>query len=155
MPILSFIRTGVTIGGLSLVLVACQTFRGPGLIDSAVTAELTPAGAASIASDVVVQLGTHIGPGSTTFSLDQVTSPFGSALEKALRGAGYAVVGKEMAKGPEVVALAYAVDSFDGSVMVRLSTLSLDVTRLYRLEGDDAVPASPVSVMRRNEVPPK
>jgi hypothetical protein len=50
--------------------------------------------------------------------------------------------------------LAYAVDSFEGSVMVRLSTVSLDLTRLYMLDGDVAVPTGPVSVMRRDEVEP-
>ena len=50
--------------------------------------------------------------------------------------------------------LAYAVDSLEGSVMVRLSTVSLDLTRLYTLDGEVAVPTGPVSVMRRHEVDP-
>jgi hypothetical protein len=43
------------------------------------------------------------------------------------------------------------VDEFEGSVLVRLSTASLDLTRIYRVEGATAVPASPVSVMRRDD----
>ncbi len=154
MGILNRLRDGVAIAGLSLGLAACQTLGGSGLIASTVTAELTPAGASSIAGDMVGQLGAHVGPGGTTIRLRGDGSPFGSALEESLRTAGYAVVIDQLSTNTGAIDLAYAVDSFEGSVMVRLSTVDLDLTRLYKLEGEVAVPTTPVSVMRRDEVEP-
>lgn len=154
MAIFNRLRGGAAIAGLSLLLAACQTLGGSGLIASTVTAELTPAGASSIASDMVGQLGAHVGPGGTTIRLRGDGSPFGSALEESLRTAGYAVVTDQRSSEGETIDLAYAVDSFEGSVMVRLSTVSLDLTRLYALDGEVAVPTGPVSVMRRDEVDP-
>jgi hypothetical protein len=155
MPILNRLRDGAAIAGLTLFLAACQTLGGSGLIASTVTAELTPAGASSIAGDMVGQLGAHVGPGGTTIRLRGDGSPFGAALEEALRSAGYAVASEQGSSDAAVVDLAYAVDSFEGSVMVRLSTVSLDLTRLYTLAGEVAVPTGPVSVMRRDEVDPR
>ena len=152
MAILNRLRDGAAIAGLSLLLAACQTLGGGGLIASTVTAELTPAGASSIASDIVGQLGAHVGPGGTTIRLLGDGSPFGSALGESLRAAGYAVVIDQRSSDAGATDLAYAVDTFEGSVMVRLSTVSLDLTRLYMLDGEVAVPTGPVSVMRRGEV---
>ena len=155
MDILNRLRDGVAIAGLSLLLAACQTLGGSGLIASTVTAELTSAGATSIAGDMVGQFGAHVGPGGTTIRLRGDGSPFGVALEESLRGAGYAVVNDQLSTNTGAIDLAYAVDSFEGSVMVRLSTVNLDLTRLYTLNGEVAVPTGPVSVMRRDEVEPK
>ena len=154
MAILKRLRDGAAIAGLTLFLAACQTLGGSGLIASTVTAKLTPAGASSIAGDMVGQLGRHIGPGGTTIRLRGDGSPFGSALEESLRTAGYAVVIDKRSSEGGAIDLAYAVDSFEGSVMVRLSTGSLDLTRLYTLDGDVAAPTGPVSVMQRDEVDP-
>jgi hypothetical protein len=154
MAILNRLRGGAAIAALTLFLAACQTLGGSGLIASTVTAELTPADASSIASDMVGQLGAHVGAGGTTIRLRGDGSPFGSALEASLRTAGYAVVIDQRSSDAGAIDLAYAVDSFEGSVMVRLSTVSLDLTRLYTLDGEVAVPTGPVSVMRRDEVDP-
>ncbi len=131
-------------------LAACQTLGGSGLIASTVTAQLSAGGATSIAGDMVGQLTGHVGPGGTTVRLRGAGSPFGLALEDALRASGYAVVTDQRGAGVDAIDLAYVVDSFEGSVLVRLSTKSLDLTRIYRLEGEAAVAASPVSVMRRD-----
>lgn len=155
MATLKLVRDAVAVGAVSLMLAACQTLGGAGLIASTVTAELTAAGATSIASDIVGQLGAHVGPGGTTIRLRGDGSPFGVALEESLRSAGYAVVSDQLSSSAGAVELAYAVDSFEGSVMVRLSTVGLDLTRLYRLEGEVAVPTSPVSVLLRDAVDPK
>jgi hypothetical protein len=48
-----------------------------------------------------------------------------------------------------VVALAYVVDEFEGSILVRLSTLTLDLTRMYRHGSEGAAPISPLSIMQR------
>jgi type IV secretion system protein TrbH len=48
-----------------------------------------------------------------------------------------------------MVPLAYGVDDFEGSVLVRLSTTSLDITRMYKLTATGAEPVSPASVIQR------
>ena len=74
MAILKRLRDGAAIAGLTLFLAACQTFGGSGLIASTVTIELTPAGASSIAKDMVGQLGAHVGPGGTTIRRKPINS---------------------------------------------------------------------------------
>ena len=53
--LLSYLRFSATLLCL-LLLAACQTMGGPGLIQSAVTAELSPNAASSIAADMVERL---------------------------------------------------------------------------------------------------
>lgn len=155
MAFLKQVRGGIAVVAVGLMLAACQTLGGSGLIVSTVTAELTTAVATSIAGDMVGKLGTHIGPGGTTIRLRGDGSAFGIALEQSLRSAGYAVVGDQHTSGTKTLELAYAVDSFEGSIMVRLSTVGIDLTRLYKLEGDMAIPTSPVSVAQHDEVGPR
>lgn len=45
-------------------------------------------------------------------------------------------------------ALAYSVDEFEGAVLVRLSTLRFDLTRIYKLGAEGAAPVSPLSVQQ-------
>jgi ferric-dicitrate binding protein FerR (iron transport regulator) len=143
-------RESLAAACLCLLLAGCQTLGSSGLLASAVTADLTATDGSSIAGDLVTQLSSHLGPGSTTIRLRGDGSAFESALEASLRAAGYAIVTNQGAK-VDAVDLAFAVDSFESSVMVRLSTEGLELTRLYRLEGGVAVPISPVSVLRRDE----
>jgi hypothetical protein len=74
---------------------------------------------------------------------------FGQALEASLRGWGYAVATDQATDAANVVALAYVVDDFEGSILVRLSTHTLDMTRVYRLSAEGATPVSPLSIMQR------
>lgn len=134
-------------------LAGCQTFNTAGLIQSAATSQITPAAASSIASDMVGQLADHIGPGSVTIQLKLDGSTFGQALEAALREKGYAVV-TDQAADKANTALAYVVDDFDGSTLVRLSTPTMDITRIYRPEAGGAAPASPFSLMLRRQGKP-
>ncbi|ODT74408.1 MAG: hypothetical protein ABS76_37130 [Pelagibacterium sp. SCN 64-44] len=154
MTLVRSLRGAAAIAAASILLSACQTLGlgGASLVASTVTAELTPASVAAIAGDMVEQLKGHIGAGANMIRLRGDGSAFGVALEESLRSAGYAVVADKAIGGGTGIELAYVVDEFEGSVLVRLSTASLDLTRIYRVDGSTAVPASPVSVMRRGDV---
>lgn len=130
----------------ALFLSACQTLGGAGLIQSTVTAELTPDAANTIADDMVGRLAEQAGPGNTTISLAQDGSLFGQALESSLQSWGYAVVTDQKTDATALVALAYVVDEFEGSVLVRISTLSFDLTRMYKTGATGATPISPLSI---------
>lgn len=134
---------------LAVTLAACQTLSGAGLVPSTVTAELTPEAANAIAGDMVGRFAEQVGTGNTTIALSPDGSVFGQSLETSLKGWGYAIVTDQQTKGTATVPLAYVVDQFEGSVLVRLSTRKIDITRIYKLGGEGATPSSPVSVMQR------
>lgn len=136
---------------LAVSLAACTTLGGAGLVASTVTTELTPDAATAISGDMVGRLAEHVGPGNTTIALTADGSVFGQALETSLKGWGYAIVTDQQTKGAAMVPLAYVVDAFEGSVLVRLSTASVDITRMYKLSATGAEPTSPVSVMQRGQ----
>ena len=134
---------------LAVALAGCQTLGGSGLVASTVTTELTPEAATSIAGDMVGRFAEQVGPGTTTIVLTPDGSVFGQALEASLKGWGYAIVTDQQTKGTATVPLAYVVDAFEGSVLVRLSTKAVDITRMYKLSATGAEPTSPISVMQR------
>ena len=134
---------------LLALLAACQTMSGPGLIRSEVTAELTPESANAIAGDMVGRLAEQVGPGTTTIELRGSDTLFGPALEAALREWSYAVITDQATEGAVVTPLTYSIDPFEGGVLVRLSTLQVELTRMYTLNAAGATPASPLSVMQR------
>lgn len=131
------------------LLAGCQTLGGAGLVSSSATAQLTPEAASSIAGDMVGRFAEQVGPGTTTIQLKPDGSIFGEALESSLRGWGYAVATDQVTEGTNTVGLAYVVDAFEGSILVRLSTQTLDLTRMYQLGGEGATPVSPLSIMQR------
>lgn len=133
----------------AVFLAGCQTLGGAGLVQSSATAQLTPEAATSIAGEMVGRLAEQVGPGSTTIQLKPDGSVFGQALEASLRGWGYAVATDQATDGAITVALAYVVDDFEGSILVRLSTHTMDLTRVYRLSAEGATPVSPLSIMQR------
>ena len=144
----SFFRLMVLVAGVS-TLAACQTMSGTGLVTSEVTAELTPESASAISEDMVAKLAEQIGPGSTTIALRSDGSVFGAALEASLRSWGYAVVTDQETGEAITEPLAYVADPFEGGVLVRLSTRKAELTRMYMVTAEGAVPASPLSVMQR------
>lgn len=134
----------------------CQTFGGgTAMITSSVTAELTPQAASSIAGDLTEHLADEVGPGTSMIQLRADGSAFGKALEASLRGGGYAVATDQSVKSGDVVPLAYSIDGFEGSVLARLSTPELELTRIYRPGPAGATPASPVSIMNRTSKAPQ
>ncbi|MGZ2505190.1 conjugal transfer protein TrbH [Rhizobium leguminosarum] len=134
------------------MLSSCQT------ADDALTASSTPVAvtgpaASAIAGDMASRLAEQIGPtgATTTIKMETDTSEFATALEVALKGWGYAVVtdGK-VAKDVKPAELAYAIEGFDGQVLVQVSTPSIALGRAYTPTAAGAVPASSLSIMQRN-----
>lgn len=140
----------VAIAVLCASVSACQTMGEGGVMASAEKVEVSPAAASAIAGDMVSKLAEVVGPGTGTVVLKSDGSPFGEALESSLKGWGYAVATPDQkADGSTLIKLAYAVDSFEGSVLARLSTSNVDLGRAYSVTDAGAAPSSPLSIMRR------
>ncbi|WP_054313361.1 conjugal transfer protein TrbH [Mesorhizobium sp. 1M-11] len=138
--------------GVSLacsLIAACQAINAEGLVASSAPPEISEPAASAIAGDMVSRLAEHVGPGTGTILLKPDGSSFGGALEDSLKTWGYAVVSDQDAKGEKLIALAYVIDTYDGQVLARLSTGSVDLGRAYTTTATGAAPASPLSVMRR------
>ncbi|PZQ79418.1 MAG: conjugal transfer protein TrbH [Ancylobacter novellus] len=135
---------------LALVLAGCQTAGQGTLIASDAPADVSGPAASAIAGEMVSRLAEQVGPGTATIALKQDGSPFGEALETALKGWGYAVVTDQKTEGgTSIVPLAYMIVPFEGQVLARLSTANVELGRAYSVTAAGATPASPVSVMRR------
>lgn len=134
------------------LLSGCQTADDT-LTTSSTPVAVTGPAAGAIAGDIASRLAEQIGPAgaTTTIKMETNTSEFASALEAALKGWGYTVVtdGK-VAKDVKPVELAYAIEGFDGQVLVQVSTTSIALGRAYTPTAAGAVPASPLSIMQRN-----
>jgi len=135
---------------LALLLSGCQSLGPGGLVASNAPAEISGAAATSIATDMVSRLAEHVGPGTGTIALKQDGSPFGQAMESALKGWGYAVVTDQKTDaGATLIQLAYVVEPFEGQTLVRLSTKGVELGRAYSVTAQGASPVSPLSMMRR------
>jgi len=97
---------------------------------------------------MVGRFAEQIGPGNTTIHIAPDSSLFGQALEAALRSWGYAILTDQKTDNTGAITLAYVVDDFEGSVLVRLSTQSLDLTRMYKVTAGGATPTSPLSIQQ-------
>jgi hypothetical protein len=144
------------VAALALVgasLAACTTAGGGYFTPtfSADAAALPPAAATAVAGDMVAKLAENVGPGTGTIVLKPDASPFAVALEQSLRGWGYAVSTGQETPPADGIPLAYVIDTFEGSVMTRISTPSVELTRSYSMSEFGATPTSPLSVMRRAE----
>ncbi|MBO0128449.1 conjugal transfer protein TrbH [Agrobacterium sp. OT33] len=143
-------RNLTTACALALLLSGCQSLGTDGLATSDAPADISAPAASAIAGDMVSRLAEQIGPGSATVSLKQDSSPFGQALEAAVRGWGYAVVTDQKTDAAaRPVPLAYVVIPFEGEVLARLSTNSVELGRAYTVTTTGAKPVSALSVMKR------
>lgn len=145
-----FVPRFIVLLACTVLLTACQTLGQAGLVQSTVTTELTPDAASTIASDMVGRLAEQVGPGSTTIGLTPDGSVFSQALEASLQKWGYALVTDQKTDNASLVGLAYVVDDFEGSVLVRISTLSFDLTRMYKISAEGATPVSPLSIRQHS-----
>ncbi|MFJ6327873.1 MULTISPECIES: conjugal transfer protein TrbH [unclassified Rhizobium] len=144
------IRCLATTGALSILLSGCQSTDTDGLSTSAAQPEVSGPAAGAIAGDMVSRLAEQIGQGKATVVLKQDGSPFGQALEAALKGWGYAVVTDQKTDGGAAfIPLAYVIIPYDGQVLARFSTSSVELGRAYTVTTSGATPASAVSLMRR------
>lgn len=130
-------------------LAGCQSLDGGGLVASAAPPEISGPAASAIAGDMVSRLAEQVGPGTATIRLKRDGSPFGEALEASLKSWGYAVVTDQKPDDKKLIQLAYVVDSYEGQVLARLSTTTVELGRAYDVTATGAAPASPLSVMRR------
>ncbi|SES45773.1 conjugal transfer protein TrbH [Rhizobium sp. NFR03] len=136
--------------GLAMLLSGCQSMGTDGLAASAAPPEISGPAAGAIAGDMVSRLAEQIGQGKATVVLKQDGSAFGQALEAALKGWGYAVVADQKTDGgAAVIPLAYVIVPYDGQVLARLSTSSVEVGRAYTVTTAGATPTSALSLMRR------
>lgn len=150
MRLLSLLRAAFITTNLALGLAGCQSPGPDGLAVSNAPVDVSGPAASAIAGDMVSRLSEQIGPGTATVALKQDNSPFGQALESALKGWGYAVVTGQKTDGKtKVVTLAYAVEPFEGQILARLSTPGVEIGRAYSVTATGAAPTSPLSVMRR------
>ncbi|MBB5538725.1 conjugal transfer protein TrbH [Rhizobium giardinii] len=144
------IRRLAAAGLLVLLLSGCQTVGTEGLVASDAPPEISGPAASAIAGDMVSRLAEQIGPGKATVLIKPDTSPFGQALEAALKGWGYAVVTDQKPDAKKaVVALAYVVVPFEGQVLARLSTPNVELGRAYTVTASGATPASALSLLKR------
>lgn len=143
------IRNLAIASGLAMLLSGCQSMDTGGLTTSAAPPEISGPAAGAIAGDMVSRLAEQIGQGKATVALKQDGSPFGQALEAALKGWGYAVVTDQKTDSGGVVPLAYVIVPYDGQVLARLSTSSVELGRAYTVTTSGATPASALSLMRR------
>ncbi|MFN7025652.1 MAG: conjugal transfer protein TrbH [Pseudorhizobium sp.] len=142
--------TSAVIGLVSASLAGCTTASGYFSTDTSKdAAQLDAFAGDAVATDLIARLADHVGPGSGTIALRQDDSAFAGSLGKQLRSLGYAV--DPSATGVGAIPLAYMVDTADGQVLVRLTTSSVEIGRTYSISSGVALPASPVSVMRRAE----
>ncbi|MCD2184899.1 conjugal transfer protein TrbH [Rhizobium sp. GN54] len=133
---------------VAILLSGCQSVDSGALVDSAAPPEVSGSAAGAIAGDMVSRLAEQIG--QATVALKQDGSPFGQALEAALKGWGYAVVTDQKTdSGSPVIPLAYVIMPYDGQVLARLSTSSVELGRAYTVTTSGATPASALSLMRR------
>ena len=135
---------------IAILLSGCQTMETEGLVSSSAPPEISGPAASAIAGDMVSRLAEQIGPGKATVALKTDTSPFGQAMDAALKGWGYAVVTDQKTdRGATVIPLAYVILDVDGQVLARLSTNSVEFGRAYSVTPSGAMPASALSLMRR------
>ncbi len=134
---------------LGLSLAGCASFGSSPLVASSAPADLSGAAASAIAGDMVTKLAEQVGPGSGTIVLKPDGTPFGQALETSLKNWGYAVATDQKTGGEKTIPLAYVIESYNGQVLARLSTGSVELGRAYAATASGASPASPLSIMQR------
>lgn len=147
---LASFRSIVAVCILGLAVAGCRAVGADGLVESNAPPEISGPAASAIAGDMVSRFAEQIGPGTATISLKQDASPFGEALEASLRGWGFAVVTDQKPDDKaKTIALAYVISPFDGQILARLSTATVEIGRAYSANATGATPASPLSVMQR------
>lgn len=143
-------RGAFVAAAITIAVAGCQSPGAEALVDSNAPPEISGPAASAIAGDMVSRLAEQLGPGTATVALKQDNSPFGRALQAALKGWGYAVVTDQKTDGKtKLVALAYVIAPHDGQMLARLSTPTLEIGRAYSITTTGATPSSPLSVMQR------
>lgn len=135
---------------LAGLLAGCQSLGTESMVASSAPTQISGPAANAIAGDMVSRLAEHVGPATGTIQLKPDGSPFGAALEASLKAWGYAVASDQKPEGEKLIPLAYVIDTYEGQVLARLSTGTVDLGRAYSTTAAGATPVSPLSVMRRS-----
>ncbi|WP_018240862.1 conjugal transfer protein TrbH [Ensifer sp. BR816] len=144
------IRRLAAAGLIVLLLSGCESVGTDSLVASDAPPEISGPAASAIAGDMVSRLAEQIGPGKATIALKPDTSPFGQALEAALKGWGYAVVTDQKTDDKKtVIPLAYVIVPFERQLLARLSTSKVELGRAYTVTANGATPASALSLLKR------
>ncbi|OCJ50995.1 conjugal transfer protein TrbH [Agrobacterium rubi] len=144
------LRNSPAVCTFAILLSGCQSMGTDSVVASSAPPEISGPAASAIAGDMVSRLAEQIGPGKATIALKTDTSPFGQAMEAALKGWGYAVgTDQKTDGGMTFIPLAYVILTGDGQVLARLSTNSVELGRAYSITANGATPASALSLMRR------
>lgn len=149
---MTIIRVGAITVALALAvgLAGCQTLGTGSLTASTAPIDISGPAASAIAGDMVSRFAEQVRPGNVTLVLKQDSSLFGQALEASLKGWGYAVVTDQKTDGDQdLVPIAYVIEPFEGQMLARLSTSTVEIGRSYTVTSAGAEPASPLSVMQR------
>lgn len=146
---ISLTRRTIILFGLSLSLAGCASFRSGGLVASSAPPDLSGPAASAIAGDLVTKFAEQVGPGTGTIILKPDGSPFGRALQTSLKSWGYAVATDQKTGVEKMIPLAYVIESYNGQILARLSTLHIELGRAYAATAAGASPASSLSIMQR------
>ncbi|MGR9180357.1 conjugal transfer protein TrbH (plasmid) [Rhizobium leguminosarum] len=133
---------------IGCLLTGCTTATD-GLTTNRPAVDLSGPAVGAIAGDMVSRFAEQVGPEIDSVRLIEDASPFGQAMEAALKGWGYVVVTDEkIDEKKRTIALAYTVDDFAGQALVSISAGSVELARAYATSATGASPASAVSVRR-------
>ncbi len=146
---ISSMRRLVLLSLLGLPLAGCASFGSGALVASSAPPDLSGPAASAIAGDMVTKFAEQVGPGTGTIILKSDGSSFGQALVTSLKSWGYAVATDQKTGGEKTSPLAYVIESYNGQVLARLSTGSVELGRAYAATAAGASPTSPLSVMQR------
>jgi hypothetical protein len=143
----------MAMGIVAIGLAACNTASMAGVGRNVDGVDISAGAASAIAGDLVSKLAEEVGPGTGTIVLAADGTHFGAALETRLTSWGYAVADPDQELDEtKIIPLSYALDEFEGGVLVRLSTEAVRLGRLYSTTGIGAVPSSPLSVLDKRQV---
>lgn len=140
----------VFLASFGLLVAGCASFGSGGLMASSAPPDLSGAAASAIAGDMVTKLAEQVRPGAGTIILKSDGSPFGDALEISLKSWGYAVATNQKIPSDKAILLAYVIRAYDGRMLARLSTDTVELARAYTTTVAGASPSSPLSVMQRS-----
>lgn len=137
---------------LVLILSGCQTLGTEGLTASEAPSEISEPAANVIAGNMVSHLAEQFVPGTVTLRLNKDGSPFGQALEAALKEKGFPIATDQTTdRYSPTIPIAYAIAPFEEQVLVRLSTNGVDLGRAYTVSAEGAQPVSALSIMLRDK----
>ena len=142
-------RRFVVLTQIIAVLCGCQ-ISTDALKSSSSSKELSKATASAIADDIVGQLAEQIGQSGGTIYLKKNDETLGQALTKALTDHGYATTIQPSDRKNPAIPFTYDIDQINGQRLLEISVGNIILARSYSTTANGAVPASAVSIMRKD-----